>query len=190
MGTYYKHTKTESIDVPYSFRCEQCLKEVGPLRAAIQGPTAEFNSNFKEISYDRQEKLNQKANANLVKKIKETYQNATEKQIYSSEFKDECPFCHKPQSWAVSGLKKDMFSTPIVCIFLGIILAAGCYFFSGMDNNLAIAIIVAAFFFAAAVIILIVNIIKVGSKVKKTSSSAQKNVPVIEWSAVQHLLNE
>lgn len=190
MGTYYKHTKTESIDVPYSFRCEQCLKESGPLKATIHGPEAEFNSNFKEINYDRQVKLTQKAHENLVRKLKETYKNATEKQIYSSEFRDECPFCHKPQSWAVSGLKKDMFTTPIVCLILGLILAAGCYFFAEVDNSLAVAIVVAAIFFVVAAVIFIVNLIKIGSKVKKTSASAQRNVPVIEWSAVQNLLNE
>ena len=190
MGTYYKHTKTESINVPYSFRCEQCLKESGPLKATIHGPEAEFNSNFKEINYDRQEKLSRKAHENLVKKVKETYKNATEKQIYSNEFKDECPFCHKPQSWAVSGLKKDMFTTPIVCAVLGLILGAGCYFFAEVDNSLTIAIIVAAIFFAAAIVILIVNLAKIAGKVKKTSAAAQKNVPVIEWSAIQNILNE
>ena len=190
MGTYYKHTKTESIDVPYSFRCEQCLKESGTLKATIHGPEAEFNSNFKEINYDRQEKLAKKAYENLVKKVKETYKDATEKQIYSTEFKDECPFCHKPQSWAVSGLKKDMFTTPIVCAVIGLILAAGCYFFAEVDNNLAVALAVAAVFLAAAVVIFIVNLVKIGSKMKKTSSSTQRNLPVIEWSAVQRILNE
>ena len=122
--------------------------------------------------------------------MKETYKDATEKQIYSTEFKDECPFCHKPQSWAVSGLKKDMFTTPIVCAVIGLILAAGCYFFAEVDNNLAVALAVAAVFLAAAVVIFIVNLVKIGSKMKKTSSSTQRNLPVIEWSAVQRILNE
>ena len=48
MSTYYKHTKTETVEVPYSFRCEQCLKDSGPLHAIISGAQAEMNSNFKK----------------------------------------------------------------------------------------------------------------------------------------------
>ena len=35
MASYYKHKRTESIDVPYSFRCEQCMQDSGPLTATI-----------------------------------------------------------------------------------------------------------------------------------------------------------
>ena len=83
-----------------------------------------------------------------------------------------------------------MFTTPIVCFIVGIILGAGCYFFSGVDNSLTIAIVVAGICFALAAGSLILNIIKVSSKKRKTSVSCQKNVPVIEWSAVQDLLDE
>ena len=190
MGTYYKHRKTESIKVPYSFRCEQCLKNSGMLQATISGAQAEINSNFKKQDDMKQQKLEDMAHTNLVKAVKGAYTDATEKQLYSKAFRDECPHCHKPQSWAVSGLKKDMFTTPIVCAVIGLILAAGCYFFAEVDNNLAVALAVAAVFLAAAVVIFIVNLVKIGSKMKKTSSSTQKNLPVIEWSAVQHILNE
>ena len=62
-----------------------------------------------------------------------------------------------------------MFTTPIVCAVIGLILAAGCYFFAEVDNNLAVALAVAAVFLAAAVVIFIVNLVKIGSKMKKTS---------------------
>ncbi len=26
MSTYYKHTKKETADVPFTFRCEQCMQ--------------------------------------------------------------------------------------------------------------------------------------------------------------------
>ena len=57
MGTYYKHRKTESIKVPYSFRCEQCMKESGPLTATISGMEATINSNFKNLDEKREQKL-------------------------------------------------------------------------------------------------------------------------------------
>ena len=190
MGSYYKHKKTESIKVPYSFRCEQCMKDSGPLMATISGMEATVNSNYKELEYNKQQTLNEQAHKNLVRAVKDAHTNATQKQIYSKDFKDECPNCHKPQSWAVSGLKDDMFSTPIVLIIVGIIAAAGCYFFSGVDNPMTVAIIAGAIFVVLAAGSLILNIIKIASKTKKTSTASQKNVPVIEWGAEQHILDE
>ncbi len=151
---------------------------------------AEINSNFKNLDAKKQEKLNEIAHKNLVREVKETYRNATEKNIYSKVFKDECPHCHKPQSWAISGAKDQMFSTPIICIILGIIIGAGCYFFSGVDNNLTIALIAGGICFALAAGSLILNIAKIAVKKKQTANVLQKNVPVIEWNAVQNLLNE
>jgi len=166
------------------------MKDSGPLKATISGMEAEINSNYRELEYNKQQKLNELAHKNLVSAVKEAHKNATEKQIYNKAFKDECPHCHKPQSWAVSGLKDEMFSTPIVLIILGIIIGAGCYFFSGVDNAMTIAIVAAGFFFVLAVGSFILNMIKIGNKKKKTASVSQKNVPVIEWNAVQHILNE
>lgn len=190
MGTYYKHTKTEKVDVPYSFRCEQCMKDSGPMVAVVCGMEAEINSNFKKLDDKKQQKLNEMAHEKLVRAVKDAHRNATEKQIYVKAFKDQCPFCGKPQSWAVSGIKDEMFSTPIVCVIVGLIFAAGCYFFSGVDNNLMIALIVAGIGLAAGAGSLLFNIIKVERKKKQTSMVVQKNVPVIEWDAVQYLLNE
>lgn len=190
MGTYYRHRKTESVDVPYSFKCEQYMKDSGALKATIKGMEAEVNSNHRELEYNRQQNLNAKAHVNLVAAVKTAHINATQKQIYDKVFKDECPHCHKPQSWAVSGLKDDMFITPIVCLIVGFIVAAGCYFFSGVDNNLQIAIVAGGIGLAAAVVTLLWNIMKISSKKRKTAVVNQKMVPVIDWSAVQYLLNE
>ena len=57
MGSYYRHRKTESVDVPYSFRCEQCMKDSGTLKATITGMEAEMNSNFKTLNEKNQKKL-------------------------------------------------------------------------------------------------------------------------------------
>lgn len=190
LGTYYRHRKSESINVPYSFKCEQCMKDSGPLSATIVGMEAEINSNYRELEYNKQQKLNEMAHKNLVRDAKEAYKNATEKQIFVKAFKDECPYCHKPQSWAVSGLKNDMFGNSIVSLIVGLIVAAGCYFFSGVDNAMQIAIAAFGISVVVAVILLVVNIAKVSSKKKKTANVTQRNVPVIEWSAIQNILNE
>ena len=166
------------------------MKESGPLIANISGTEAEINSNFKNLDDKKEQKLNEMAHKNLVNAVQEAHRNATEKNIYSKAFKDECPHCHKPQSWAVSGLKNEMFSTPIVCVILGLIIGAGCYFFADVENSLMIAIGAAGICFALAAGSLFWNIIKVSSKKKQTSSVTQKNTPVIEWGAVQNILNE
>ena len=81
MGTYFRHTKKESVDVPYSFRCEQCMKDSGTLKATISGMEAEMNSNFKTLNEKNQKKLDEIAHTYLVREVKEVYRNATEKHI-------------------------------------------------------------------------------------------------------------
>lgn len=130
------------------------------------------------------------AHANLVRAVKEAHRNATEKNIYIKAFKDQCPFCNKPQSWAVSGVRDGMFSTPVVCVVVALIVAAGCYFFSGVEENLIIALAVMGIGLVAAAGSLLFNIGKVVSKKKQTSTAVRKNIPVIEWDAVRYILNE
>lgn len=190
LGTYYRYKKTESIDVPYSFKCEQCMKDSGTLKATIVGMEAEINSNYRDLEYNKQQKLNEQAHKNLVRDAKEAYKNATEKQIFHTAFKDECPHCHKPQSWAVSGLKDKLFENSIVSLIVGLIVAAGCYFFSGVDNAMQIAIAAFGISVVVAVVFFVVNITKINSKKKKTANVTQRNVPVIEWGAIQNILNE
>lgn len=190
MTTYYKHTKKESIDVPYSFCCEQCMKDSGPLIATIVGNQAEINSNFKNLNAKKQTELDQMAHKKLVRSVKDAHRNACEKQVYIKAFNDECPHCHKPQSWAISGAVKDMYTWPIALVIVGIILGAGLYFFSDTDNKSIIAIGAFAVCLVLAAGVLIFNLIKVGNKKKQTADSLQNNLPVIDWSAVQNILNE
>ena len=78
MGTYFRHRKTETIKVPYSFRCEQCMKDSGQLVATISGIEAEINSNYKELEYNKQQILNEQAHKNLVRAVKDAHTNATQ----------------------------------------------------------------------------------------------------------------
>jgi hypothetical protein len=190
VGAYYKHTKTETVKVTYSFRCEHCMEDSGPQQAVISGMQAEINSNYKTLDEKKQDKLAEMAHKNLVSAVKEAYVNATEKHTYIKAFKDECPHCHKPQTWSLTGMKDDMFSTPIVCVILGIIIGAGCYFFSGVENNLMIALAAAGICIVIGAGILVLNLIKIGNKTKQTAGVLQKNEPAIEWDDVQHILNE
>lgn len=189
MSTYYKHTRTASVDIPYSFTCEQCMKDSGPLSATIE-VNATMNSNHRVLEANREERLQNNVHAKLVREVKSAHENAMEKQIFIRAFKDKCPHCQQPQSWAVSGLKDELFTWPIALVIVGVVVGLGCYFFTDVENNMMIAMIAAGICFALAIGTLVFNMIRISNKKKKTSTSLQKNVPVIDWSAVSNLLNE
>ena len=191
--SYYRHTRTEQAEVPYTFRCEHCSKESGSMWAVVLG-TAEEKSNFKTINEEHEKKLCERAHKNLVMKVKELHKDVVEKNIYPLDFKDSCPHCHQPQSWAVSGLKKKLFENPVVALcvgaFFSVIAVLGHYFGDMEYLTLAVAGWIMAAGVAAALVLLIWNLIQLSLKTKKTSSGGQKNLPVINWAAVQNLLDE
>jgi len=193
MGTYYRHTRSEKAEVPYSFQCERCGKESGLLRAVIVGSDANYNSNFKTLSPDREEKLSREAHGYLVRKMKKIHEDAVEKKIFSTDFHDECPFCHQPQSWAVSGLKKKMYDNPIACLVVGAIVAmivlVGHYSGDIEFMTLPVAAGVFAVGVVAALCALVWNVIKIQKKTRKAASDVRR-FPVIDWDAVRNLLNE
>lgn len=156
--------------------------------------TAEEKSNFKTINEEHEKKLCERAHKDLVQKVKALHRDVVEKKIYPADFKDVCPHCHQPQSWAVSGLKNKLFENPGVALCVGVffsVVAVLGYYFGDMDYPVVwVAGGIMALAVAAALGLLIWNLIQLGIKTKKTSSGAQKNLPVINWAAVQGLLDE
>lgn len=193
MSSYYLHTRTESVELPYSFQCEQCGQESGTRRVTVTGEAEEKNFR-KQLNDAEEDRLHEKAHADLVVKVSEIYKSVTEKQIIPTDFSDKCPHCQKPQSWALAGLKKKMFENPIVCLAVGAFFAVLALLgrnFADMDYvTTPIIIGIFAAGVVAALGTLLWNIIKIQSKVKKTTLSLQKRLPVIQWEAVRHLLNE
>lgn len=193
MSSYYLHTRTESVELPYSFQCEQCGQESGTRRVTVTGEAEEKNFR-KQLNDAEEDRLHEKAHADLVVKVSEIYKSVTEKQIIPTDFSDKCPHCQKPQSWALAGLKKKMFENPIVCFAVGAFFAVLALLgrnFADMDYvTTPIIIGIFAAGVVAALGTLLWNIIKIQSKVKKTTLSLQKRLPVIQWEAVRHLLNE
>lgn len=190
--SYYKHTRTESVDLPYSFRCEQCTMDSGIRKVTVTGTGVKDNYS-KELNEEDEMKVRELAHQDLVKRVKKIHQDAVEKQVFSMDFKDECPHCHKPQSWGVSGMKKKMFETPVVIFGAGIFFALACVagHYSGTEYlTLPIAAGIAAAGLAGAVISLLWNVMQIKRKSVKTSAGMQKNLPVIEWAGVQRLLDE
>lgn len=192
--TYFEHRRSKDTWVPYNFQCENCMKNSGNLQAHIIGDEATCNSNNGQLNAAREEQLEKRAYTNLVLKVKEAYKDATEKDIYCTEFIDECPYCHKSQSWGVSGLKKKRFDTPIVIFGVGIVFfvvaLVAHYLSDSMDIPLPIAFGILGVGFAGAVISFIWNTIKISKKIKETSANGERHVPDIDWSKVQGLLNE
>ena len=191
---YYKHTRVKDTNVPYHFQCENCMKNSGDLQAHIIGSEAVYNSNFKTINDDRANKLEKEAYENLAKKVKEAYKDATEKEIYSTEFKDECPHCHKPQSWGVSGLKKKRFDTSIAIFAVGMIIfivALLAYYVAEIEYlTLPMVFGILGVTIVCSVVLLIWNTLKINMKLKETSVNGTQNIPNIDWNTVQELLSE
>ncbi len=191
--TYYKHTRVEDVNVPYNFQCENCMKNSGDLQAHLVGSEATYNSNFKTISDERDQALKKQAHKNLVKKVKEAYKDA-ENEIYCTEFRDECPHCHKVQSWGVSGLKKQRFDTPKAILILGLLVTGvallGHYFSTSQDVPLSIAYGALGITVAGTILSFLWNVIKISRKRRSARANGARNKPNISWNKVQDLLSE
>ena len=189
MASYYKHKATHSRKIPYSFQCEHCVKDSGTILATISGNEAQYDSPHKTLTEKQTETLNRDAHNFLVNRVYRDYVNATEKKIFALSFKDVCPHCQKPQSWAVSGMKNDLMTWPIALIVVGIIAALGTYFFTD-SKNIMLSVMIGGAFVLAAAFIWIYKSIKIKMKMTKASSALQKNIPTIDWSVADDLINE
>ena len=187
MGSYYRHTATQSVKVPYSFRCEQCLKDSGPLEAVISG-SSRLNSYSKSLSGREQAKLNKMVRAALIRELRRAYQEAEEHHRYPA-FADECPHCHRPQSWAIAGMKGDQFTTPIVLLGVGLVVSLGSYFFTDLKSA-AVSMCLFAVCALGAAGAFVWNRIRIGSKQRKTADAMENSLPRIQWEAVRDLLDQ
>lgn len=193
MSSYYLHTRTESVELPYSFQCEQCGQDSGIRKVTVTGEGQEKNFR-KQLNNEEEDRLYEKAHADLVGKVNEIYKSVTEKQIIPTDFADRCPHCQKPQSWSLTGMKSKMFENPIVCLGVGAFFAVLGLLGRNFADMEYVTIPIIIGIFAAGVVAalgtLLWNIIKIQSKVKKTALSLQKRLPVIQWEAVQKFLDE
>jgi hypothetical protein len=196
MGSYYKHTRTESAKVPYSFRCEQCMKDSGTRQATIVGNEAVHNSMSRKISQKEEANMQKEAFQKLKNALQEAYENAEGKHIYAKEFNDICPHCGKPQSWAVANLKNKLFENSIVSVIVGLIFAVGSYFYIKSEPGrfeeswqLGVPIGIMAVAVLIAILLFAINMVKMSSKNKKTANVMQKNLPDIQWDAVEGMID-
>lgn len=188
MASYYRHTSTHSRNIPYSFICEHCLQNSGPLTAKISGAEAEYRSPWKKLSDEQNATLQETAHKFLVNQAHSDYVDATEKQVFSLSFKDSCPHCGKPQSWAVSGMKEDMIMNSVVILIVGAIIALGSYFFS--IKSILLSGSIAVFSILLALGFYMYKSSKINKKIKLSVSASQKNLPSIDWAAAEDLIAE
>ena len=196
VDSWYEHKRKAHVEVPYSFQCEHCGRNSGSMRAVISAEAIATTRLSKTLDERRDNKLRMEAQEKLVSELKNVYKGIVEKKIYPKEFHDECPFCHQPQSWAVSGLQKEMFQWPIgwlgACSIFGL-FALLAYFLEDNPSDKESSVLAIAFFFGLGVILaagsLIWNIMKIIIKKSKTSSGV-RNLPLIEWESFRDLLNE
>lgn len=193
MGSYYEHKRTESVKLPYSFRCEHCMSDSGPLLATVTGSGTK-NSIMKDVNETDEKKMREEAHKDLVRTLKRLHKDIVEKQVFTAIFTDECPHCHKPQSWGISIAKEGMIAGPLAFLIFGIFLGGvGAILQKTGDVDYMTPPVVAgvvALGAIAAAVNLVWNMIKVNKKKKMLSTAVQKNLPVIEWETVQFLLDE
>ena len=96
----------------------------------------------------------------------------------------------------MANLKNKLFENSIVSIIVGLIFAVGSYFYIKSEGSrfeeswlygvpigiMAVAVIIAILLFA-------VNMVKMSSKTKKTANVMQKNLPDIQWDAVEGMID-
>ena len=188
MASYYKHTQKQSVNVPYSFRCEQCHQDSGPLEAVITGE-GEVDNYRKDLLDSEKAKLEKRAHSALVQALQKAHRDAEEKQIYSSDFRDECPHCHQPQSWAIAQMKSDQFTGPTTALIVALICSLGTYFFSD-TQSIHLSLGIFAVGVVVAGVLLARNRMKIGAKQKVASTAMEHERPTIHWEVVQDLLDE
>lgn len=194
--SWYEHKRTACVEVPYSFQCEHCGKNSGPMRAVISVNAVDTTQLSKTLDEQREVKLRREAYERLVRELKKVHKGVVEKKIYPKEFHDKCPFCQKPQSWAVSGLLKEMFLYPVSCLgscsIFGLFTLLG-YFTSDKQSDKEAFVIAMTLFFGLGVIsgagCLVWNIAKIIIKKVRTFSGV-RSLPLIEWELLRNMLNE
>ncbi len=124
MGSYYEHKRTESVKLPYSFRCEHCMSDSGPLWATVAGYGTK-DSLSKRVSEKDEEKIRKEAHRHLVMVLKRIHKDIVQKQVFTAIFTDECPHCHKPQSWGISIAKENMYTGAVVFPIMGFFFSVG-----------------------------------------------------------------
>lgn len=191
--SYYEHKRTESVKLPYSFKCEHCMSDSGPMWATVTGYGTK-DSLSKKVDEKSEEKMRREAHRHLVKVLRQLHKDIVQKQAFTEIFTDECPHCHKPQSWGISIAKEGMLATPLAFLIVSIFLGAGSLMGENFgeinSKNIPIAIGLVALGVVAAAGSLVWKIIKVNKKKKIANMGSQKNLPVIDWKAVQYLLDD
>lgn len=177
MASYYEHKRTAKTVVTYQFVCEQCGGQSGAIAADFI-EEATRRTNYKQLPQQDNDVLCTQARERLANKLN-TAKTDAEKGKYCEEFKDECPHCGKPQSWAVGAKSYNMW---VFSILFAIIGGIACLVlnYSKWDITIpfmyGLLIVVGLFLLGMAVGY-------AGTFVKKmqTRNVAQKQAPTIFW---------
>lgn len=174
-------SKDETHTVGYSFVCEHCGANSGPLTTVIKGSGYREGGYIKltpdgEVSQETHNEVVAEARADLAKKMQQTYDFAQKGQY--GHFESKCPHCKQPQSWSLKGGIADSFIGAFGAgVVVALVLMALRFLFRlPVSNLLHAAISIGAFVVALAIFLIKYAITK--AKVKNV---VQKQRPVIVW---------
>lgn len=177
MAVYFKHKHTVTQNIPYYFVCEQCHQDSGTLSAEFKAEASRELMTKRPLTSDEKTQLDQDATEKLKKQVHDAMENTKRAEI-SNRFKDTCPHCGKPQSWALKGMQHlpcsyaliGAFLTALLCIVINALGIASFSFGAGLIATLVIAMIA-----------MLVGFIQVGAKKARTKNVRQRELPKIQW---------
>ncbi len=96
----------------------------------------------------------------------------------------------------MANLKNKLFENSIVSVIVGLIFAVGSYFYIKSEPGrfeeswqLGVPIGIMAVAVLIAILLFAINMVKMSSKNKKTANVMQKNLPDIQWDAVEGMID-
>lgn len=174
-------SKDEKHIVHYSFVCEHCNANSGPLMAEVTASAYREGGNIKftpsgQVAQETHNEVLAEAKAELAKQMLNAY-NLTQKGQYG-RFSSKCPHCKKPQSWSLKGTAGgNLLSALVLGVLAALVLMALRFFFHLPISNLVHALISAG----VAVVTLIITTIQYANTKTQVKHVAQRQTPVIEW---------
>ena len=177
MAVYFKHTRTVTQNVPYQFFCEHCRQDSGPLAAEFKAEATRSLTTKRPLTEEEKAQLDQEAAGKLHQSIQKARRGAQE-EAFSESFKDKCPHCGKPQSWALKGMKHLPFSYALIGAFFTALICLSIHLFGIVSISFGTGM---AATLAAALALMAVGFIRVGRKNVQTKNVQEKQLPNIIW---------
>ena len=185
MATYTDFTSQARHMICYSFVCQHCGENSGPIYHEFQGVAKKRKSGVvKYLKDDEKENLDRNARRELELNINEAKQQVSENVYSHLYFNGKCPRCGKNQNWSGGKFGSYVFIEALKWMLYSSILVAIVFFFmagpKSWDWNEAITnfVIVMAGIFGLAALVRLVKWLMIR---KDHGKGKDASYPEINW---------